>query len=243
MLPILFQDDDVVVVNKTSGLLVHRSAIDKRANEFALQMVRDQLGRKVFPVHRLDRPTSGALVFTFSAASARQLSMEFSEGRVIKTYVAIVRGTPPAHVKIDYPLKEELDSKTDFLARSDKPKQEAVTIISTIANVDLPVSVDKFPTSRYSLIKAVPKTGRKHQIRKHLHHVGHPIIGDVNYGNGKHNRFFRDSFGCGRLLLACTEISFLHPTVNKMTCVRAPLAADFLTVVKKLGWEHWVPHC
>ncbi len=243
MLPILFQDDDVVVVNKSSGLLVHRSAIDKSANEFALQMLRDQLGRKVFSVHRLDRPTSGALVFTFSAASARQLSLEFSEGRVIKTYMAIVRGTITADVTVDYPLKEELDSKTDFLARKDKPKQEAVTVISTIANVQLPVSVDKFPTARYSLIKAVPKTGRKHQIRKHLHHLGHPIIGDVNYGNGKHNRFFRDSFECHRLLLACTEISFLHPTENKMICVHAPLAVDFLKVVKKLGWGDIVPHC
>ncbi len=239
MLPILFQDNEIVVVNKASGLLVHRSALDKHAHEFAVQMVRDQLGRKVFPVHRLDRPTSGALVFAFSSSSARKLSLEFSEGRVVKTYLAVVRGNPPQEITIDYPLKEELDAIADSQARIDKPRQEAVTRISTITNVEFPVSVDKFPTSRYSLVKAQPKTGRQHQIRKHLQHIGHPIIGDVNYGSGKHNRFFRETFKVNRLLLACTEISFLHPTENKMSTVQAPLATDFRELIEKLGWsEH-----
>ena len=236
MLPILFQDNEIVVVNKTSGLLVHRSAIDKRAHEFALQMVRDQLGRKVFPVHRLDRPTSGALIFAFSSSSARQLSLEFSEGRVVKTYIAVVRGNSPSSMTIDHPLKENLDSKTDSRARLDKPPQEAVTNISTLAHVEFPIRVDKFPTTRYSLVKAQPKTGRKHQIRKHLHHIGHPIIGDTNYGNGKHNRFFKDNFQIHRLLLACTEISFLHPTENKINTIQAPLSLDFRNLIEKLGW-------
>lgn len=237
MLPILFQDNDIVVVNKTSGLLVHRSAIDKHAQEFAVQMVRDQLGRKVFPVHRLDRPTSGALVFAFSSASARQLSLEFSEGRVTKTYLAVVRGSPPQEITINYPLKEELDQIADFQARVDKAPQEAVTNVTTLAKIEFPIRVDKFPTSRYSLVKAQPKTGRKHQIRRHLHHIGHPIVGDVNYGSGKHNRFFKDTFQIHRLLLACTEISFLHPTEYRITTVRAPLASDFRDLIEKLGWS------
>lgn len=237
MLPILFQDNEIVVVNKASGLLVHRSAIDTRAHEFVLQMLRDQLGQKVFPVHRLDRPTSGALVFALSSSSARKLSLEFSEGRVAKTYLAIVRGHTPQEIMIDYPLKEELDAITDSRAQKNKPAQEAITTISTIANVEFPVSVDKFPTSRYSLIRVQPKTGRKHQIRRHLHHIGHPIIGDVNYGNGKHNRFFKETFQINRLLLACTEISFLHPTENKMNTIRAPLSPDFQNLIEKLGWS------
>ncbi len=238
MLPILFKDNDIVVVNKTSGLLVHRSAIDTRAHEFALQMVRDQLGQKVFPVHRLDRPTSGALVFALSPSSARKLSLEFSEDRVAKTYLAIVRGNSPQEVTIDYPLKEELDAIADSRAQTNKPAQEALTTISTITNIEFPVKVDKFPTSRYSLIKAKPKTGRKHQIRRHLRHIGHPIIGDVNYGSGKHNRFFKETFQINRLLLACTEISFLHPTENKINTVQAPLSPDFQNLIEKLGWSN-----
>lgn len=236
MLPILYQDDDLVVINKPSGLLVHRSAIDRQATEFALQMVRDQLGKRVYPVHRLDRPTSGALVFAFSSAGARQLATEFSEGRVAKTYLAIVRGTPPDEAIIDYALQEELDAKADAWARTDKPSQPAVTVISTLATIEFPVKVDKYPSSRYALVKAQPKTGRKHQIRRHLRHMGHPIIGDVAHGSGKHNRFFRETFQINRLLLACTELSFLHPRAHKMMIVKAPLSEDFQALVERMGW-------
>lgn len=237
MLPILFQDEHLVVVNKVSGLLVHRSAIASQEEVFAVQMVRDQIGKKVYPVHRLDRPTSGALVFALSSESARNLAKEFSENRVAKTYLAVVRGTSPEEAVIDHPLKEELDEIADSRAREDKPAQEAVTVVSKLASIELPVKVDKFPTSRYSLVKAQPKTGRKHQIRRHLHHLGHPIIGDVNYGSGKHNRYFRETLGSHRLLLACTEISFLHPVENKMVTIHAPLAEDFSSVLGKLGWN------
>lgn len=236
-LPILFHDDDVVVVNKTAGLLVHRSLIDKNAESFAMQIVRDQIGRHVFPVHRLDRPTSGALIFALSPESARKLTHEFSEGRVTKVYKAIVRGTPPEDITLDYPLKEELDAKADAKARADKPAQPALTVFERLNTYEFPIAVDKFPTTRYSLVKALPKTGRKHQIRRHLRHLGHPIIGDVEHGNGKHNRFFRERFGFHRMWLACTEISFLHPKQNQMVHVKAPLAEDFQTVLGALGWD------
>lgn len=236
-LPILFQDDDVIVVNKPSGLLVHRSSIDRQASQFALQVLRDQIGRKVFPVHRLDRPTSGALIFALSSSVARFFSQEFAEGRVGKTYLAVVRGTPPAEILLDYPLKEELDPISDKMARVDKPAQAAVTQFKNLLIYEFPISVDKFPTARYSLVCAKPKTGRKHQIRRHLRHLGHPIVGDVKYGSGKHNRFFRTSLGVNRLLLACTEVSFRHPNDDKIIRVQAPLAEDFGRVASALGWE------
>jgi tRNA pseudouridine65 synthase len=217
--------------------MVHRSALDRHAQEFALQTVRDQLGQKVFPVHRLDRPTSGALVFALSSESARHLSFEFSEGRVEKTYIAVVRGTPPEDSIIDYPLKEELDAKADSIARADKGPQRAVTQVSRLASIEFPMMVDKFPTARYSLVRAQPKTGRKHQIRRHLRHLGHPIIGDVVHGSGKHNRFFRETFQVNRLLLACTRISFQHPTQNKIISVKAPLADDFHGLLEKFAWQ------
>lgn len=236
-LPILYQDKDLVVVNKSSGLLVHRSDIDRHANEFALQTVRDQIGQLVYPVHRLDRATSGALIFALSSDVARELTLGFAQGSIGKKYLAIVRGVPRAEIILDYPLKEELDRKSDVKARKDKPAQAAVTKFNTLASYEFPVQVDKYPTSRYSLVQAQPKTGRKHQIRRHLHHLGHPIIGDVTYGSGKHNRFFRESFKVQRLFLACVELAFSHPVSGESLRVKAPLAPEFNHVVNELGWS------
>jgi tRNA pseudouridine65 synthase len=235
-LPILYHDGDLVVVNKRSGLLVHRSAIDRFAGEFALQTVRDQIGRRVYPVHRLDRSTSGALIFALSAEVARALGQDFAEGRIGKKYLAIVRGIPPKEFALDYPLVEEPDRKADAMAQRNKPAQPARTGFFTLASHEFPVHVDKFPTSRYSLVRAEPETGRKHQIRRHLRHLGHPIIGDVTYGSGKHNRFFRETFKVHRLFLACTEVSFHHPRSRQPLRIRAPLAAEFSRVVERLGW-------
>lgn len=239
-LPILYQDKDLIVVNKCSGLLVHRSAIDSGAVEFAVQTVRDQIGQMVYPVHRLDRATSGALVFALSSVAARNLGEEFAGGRVDKKYLAVVRGTPDLETTLDYPLKEELDAKSDQMARVDKPAQAAVTHFLRLASCELEVTVDKYPSARYSLVRATPLTGRKHQIRRHLRHLGHPIIGDITYGVGKHNRFFESEFKIRRLLLACTEIAFQHPTSGEALRVKAPLAADFTGLVGQLGWSEYV---
>lgn len=239
-LPILYQDQDLVVVNKPSGLLVHRSAMARDASEFALQAVRDQLGQKVFPVHRLDRATSGALIFALHAEAARALSADFAEGRVEKTYWAVVRGTPGDDVWVDHALKEELDAKADVGVRPDKPAQAARTHISRLAECELPVCVDKYPTARYSLVRARPQTGRKHQIRRHLRHLGHPIIGDITYGVGKHNRFFEGSLGIRRLLLACVGLRFAQPGTGLPVSVQAPLADELQALWRRLGWEAWL---
>lgn len=239
-LPILYRDTDIVVVHKPSGLMVHRSALDPWATQFAVQMVRDQIGQHVYPVHRLDRGTSGALIFALSSAAARHLTRQFEDHLVAKTYLAVVRGTPQAHVHLDYPLKEILDDKADPLADKNKSAQSAVTEFEAVATKELPVRVDKYPTSRYALVRAYPKTGRKHQIRRHLRHLGHPIIGDVTYGVGKHNRFFANTFKVRRLLLACTEVKFTQPSSGESVHVHAPLAPEFASVLHQLGWQE--PH-
>ncbi len=235
MIPILFQDSALVVVNKPSGLLVHRTGLDRHETLFALQMVRDQIGQHVFPVHRLDRPTSGALIFAKSAETARALAEQFAERQVIKEYLAVVRGYAPEKVLVDHPLREEQDEIADRRTREDKPAQAAVTVIERLGAVEFPVAVDKYPTARYSLVRATPLTGRKHQIRRHLSHISHPIIGDVTHGKGKHNRFFAERFGIRRLLLACTGVEFRHPLDGRPIRVRAPLSADFLQLLKDLG--------
>lgn len=239
-LPILYQDQSLVVVNKPAGLLVHRTLLDRFETEAAVQLVRDQLGLKVYPVHRLDRPTSGALIFALSSETAKALGQQFTLRMVKKHYLAIVRGVPSEQrFTIDYPLKEELDDIGDKQASREKPAQSAVTEFERLATRELEVQVDRYPTSRYSLVKASLITGRKHQIRRHLRHAGHPIIGDITHGVGKHNRFFEQHFKIRRLLLACTEISLSHPVTNEQMTVRAPLADDFKELLRKMGWEDY----
>ncbi|MGZ3722160.1 MAG: pseudouridine synthase [Bdellovibrionales bacterium] len=238
-LPILYHDSDLVAVAKPAGLLVHRSMIASDASEFAMQIVRDQIGQHVYPVHRLDRPTSGALVFALSSEMARVMGEEFSSRRVSKKYLAVVRGIPVEEALIDYPLREELDPMTDSEASSFKAPQEAVTRMRRLATCELPFSVDRYPTTRYALVEASPVTGRKHQIRRHLRHLGHPIIGDITHGVGKHNRFFEKNFEIRRLLLACTEISFKHPRSGEPLSVSAPLAPEFKRILRELGWSEY----
>ena len=240
-LDILYQDAHFVAVNKPAGLLVHRSTIDRHETRFAVQAVRDQVGRYVFPVHRLDKPTSGVLVFAFTAEAARALAEVFARRAVVKTYLAVVRGYVDAQGFIDYPLKERFDKKTEARARRDKPAQPAVTAYRRLAQVEVPFAVGRYPTSRYSLAEVRPETGRMHQIRRHMKHIFHPVIGDGKYGEGRHNRFFRTRYGCSRLLLAAAEVSFTHPYSGAVLTIGAPLDDAFTAVIDQLDWRDAVP--
>lgn len=236
-LPVLYQDEHLVIVNKPSGLLVHRSMIDRHETRFVLQIVRDQINQYVYPVHRLDKPTSGILILALSSECARLLGEQFAQNTVKKEYMAVVRGYTKDSEIIDYPLKEELDKIADKKARQDKEAQDAITEYITLDKIEIPCEVESYPTSRYSLIKAYPKTGRKHQIRRHMKHISHPIIGDANHGRGRHNRFFKSEFNVNRLLLACTGVSFTHPyTVDELS-ITCPVDGDFLSLLEKFNWD------
>ena len=240
-LPILFQDDCVVVVNKPSGLLVHRSEIDRHETRFALQLVRDQIGQRVYPVHRLDKPTSGVLVFALSSDHARALSQSFANRLCQKRYLAVVRGYGPQFLQLDYALKEELDKYTDQKARQNRPPQEAQTDFHRLATIELDVEIERYPQSRYSLMECIPHTGRKHQIRRHLKHINHPIIGDAKHGRGRHNRYFKTELDAGRLLLHASQLEFPHPGNGKILKTVAPLDATFLQLIKRFHWFNALP--
>lgn len=235
-LDILYQDSWLVAINKPSGLLVHRSMIDRHETRFAIQILRDQIGQHVFPLHRLDKPTSGVLVFALSSEIAKLAGAQFQEGLVSKTYLAIVRGYTPESGVIDHPLKEKLDKIADRKARQDKPAQDAVTEFRRLAVVELPIAIDRYPCSRYSLVEAWPKTGRKHQIRRHMKHIAHPIIGDAKHGKGNHNRYFAEHFGADRLLLHCSNMGMTHPITGKLVSFSAPLDSVFDQLLERFGW-------
>jgi tRNA pseudouridine65 synthase len=238
MLDILYRDDFLVAINKPAGLLVHRSDIDRHETRFAVQLLRDQIGRRVHPLHRLDKGTSGVLLFALDSASAREVGGQFQCDEVKKRYLAVVRGWPPEAGVIDHPLSRQFDDYGRKFSAGDAAEPlAAVTEYRRLATIELPEAVDRYPTSRYALVELLPKTGRQHQLRRHLKHIAHPIIGDATWGKGIHNRFFQQRFGCERLLLACTLLEIRHPQDSRRLSIAAPLETGFAGVVSALGWD------
>jgi len=241
MLEILYLDEVLVAVNKPAGMLVHRSAIDTRAEVFVLQLLRDQIGQWVYPVHRLDRPTSGVLLFALSAETAHRLAEAFARHEVEKHYLAVVRGFVDDSGCIDQPLKESKDRLADRFSQADPEAQPAITRYVRLATAELPRAVGPHATARYSLVRITPSTGRKHQIRRHFSHLSHPVIGDTEHGDRFHNRFFRDVLHCSRLLLAAIELTVIHPLRRQPLTITAPLDPAFLEILRQLNWLEKIP--
>lgn len=217
ILEILYQDEYMVVVNKPNGLLVHRSSIANDAEEFALQILRDQIGKFVYPVHRLDRKTSGILVFGLDKATTRLLQEEFQKKETIKEYQAIVRGYFPTEIEVDYALT------------NDRGKvQAAITTFRRLQMTEIDVPLGKHSTSRYSLIAAFPQTGRMHQIRKHCNHLRHPIIGDRPHGCNKQNRLFKERWNMTNMLLHAKTLNLCHPITKEKMILEAGFPPEFL---------------
>lgn len=238
-LSLLYEDDAMVAINKPAGLLVHRSWLDKDETQFALQMTRNLVGCHVFPVHRLDRPTSGVLLFAKNAAVARALNEAFSTQTIDKYYLAIVRGyLPEPRGTIDYALSHQLDDIADKYTELDKPAQAAITHWRTLAQIELPFAVSKkHKTSRYSLVQLRPETGRKHQLRRHLRHIFHPIVGDTTHGDGRHNRFFREHYGCDRMLLHAQQLQLAHPVSGEPLRICAPPDTPWQQLLTEFAWQ------
>ncbi|MEZ4375105.1 MAG: pseudouridine synthase [Polyangiaceae bacterium] len=224
-LEVLTEDDQWVVIDKPSGLLVHPGWAKERPT--ALHLVRDRVGCHVYPAHRLDRATSGVLVFAKSPESASALGQAFAGGKVKKRYLALVRGEP-AEQLIDNPLPRGEDKAG--------PRVAARTYVRRLASVTLTVALAGYPV-RYSLVEALPETGRLHQIRRHLKHAGHPILGDVRYGKGDHNRLCREHFGLHRLALHAADLWLPHPRTRETTHFLAGLPSDLREPLEAMGFE------
>lgn len=222
-LNIIFQNGDLVAVNKPHGLLVHRSPIAADASEFAVQTLRDQLGQHVWPAHRLDRKTSGVLLFALTESMNSAMQRQFMNGEVKKTYIAIVRGHTPDELTIDYPLRRE-----------DGVVQDAVTHLKTLRYAELPIPFGKHETSRYSLVELTPETGRMHQLRKHMAHIFHPIIGDRPHGCNKQNKLFLEKFQMNTMLLHARRLEFTHPETGEALSIVAPLQSEFSRMLATL---------
>jgi len=216
MLEILYQDEYLVAINKPHGLLVHRSKIAKDVDEFAIQLLRDQINQIVFPVHRLDRKTSGILLFALSKEVNSIMQQQFMNHEIEKKYLAIVRGYTEDKTTIDYDLKRE-DGKI----------QNAITKFITLQKTEANFSSNGFDTSRYSLIELSPQTGRFHQIRKHMAHLRHPIIGDRPHGCNKQNKLFLERFNLSSMMLHALNLIFIHPMTNQEVIITADTSKEF----------------
>lgn len=226
-LSILYQDDALVAINKPHGLLVHRSPIAADTSEFAVQRLRNQLGQRVYPVHRLDRKTGGVLLFALTETMNSAMQQQFMNGQTNKRYFAIVRGYTPDALTIDYPLRRDDGNGAGVL-------QEAVTHLKTVQRAEIPLPFGKHETSRYSLVELMPDTGRMHQLRKHMAHILHPIIGDRPHGCNKQNRLFLERFEMNTMLLHARRLRFQHPLTNETVSIDAPVQTEFARMLTAL---------
>lgn len=224
MLEILHADDHLVAVNKLPGLLVHRTGLDAGETRFALQMLRDQLGRPVWPVHRLDKGTSGVLLFALDADTARAMGLAFEAGVGLhKSYRAVVRGWPAEEGLIDHALRRMPD---DMRIERDE-FQPAQTRFRTLERYDLPIPQGRFPSTRCALVELEPLTGRRHQLRRHMKHISHHIIGDATHGKGQLNRDLAALLGLQRLWLHAYELRLRHPVTGVDLHIQAELGPEW----------------
>lgn len=196
---------------------------------------------KIHTVHRLDRATSGVILFARDKEIAHKLQTAFAERKVEKTYLCVTRGWINEPGEIDYPLKPVHDRIADAKSDPDKPAQEAVSLYRPLGTVELPIPVGKYPAARYSLVEVRPKTGRKHQIRRHMKHIFHPLVGDTKHGEGRHNRLFREQFNLPRLLLMATQLEFEHPVSGKYLKVEASVTEEVAELFDSFGWQGLYP--
>jgi tRNA pseudouridine65 synthase len=228
MLEILYQDDALIAVNKPANLAVHRSKMVGNAEEFLIDQLREQIGDSVYLAHRLDRATSGVLLVARSRDVAAALGEQFMGRHVHKHYLVVVRGWPePAEGVVDYALPG---------SRETGPRREARTHYQQLATIEVPIALGRYPQQRYALVLAEPESGRFRQIRKHLAHIHHPVVGDCQHGRGDHNRLYKQHFGCHRMLLHAWRLRFAHPQTGAAMEVEAPLDDAYVGLLQRFGW-------
>lgn len=229
-LSVLFEDASLIAIDKPPGLLVHRGTQTSQTEDAVLQRLRRERGHWYYPIHRLDRATSGILVLAKSREVASILGQQLSKGHWHKSYLAIVRGWINQTIFIDKSLPN-LDHEALL-------PQTASTLLSPLCLWEWPEPVDRYPKARYSMVHLEPQTGRQHQLRRHCTQIRHPIIGDTVYGHGIHNRFFRERWQVNRLLLHHAQLTFPHPLTHETVVVRASLDESWLSLLETLSMPH-----
>jgi len=234
---LLFEDAHLLIVDKPAGLMMHPSWLDKHETDFAQARAEAHAGQKLHTLHRLDRPTSGILLFGKHPEVARRMMTSFQRHEIDKYYLCIARGWTPEKGRIDKALKEEVDAKGDRRIKADKPAQEAITRFVRLGTTGIPIPVGPYDSARYSLVLARPITGRLHQIRKHFRKTYHHLIGDTRYGDGRHNAMVAAHFGWQQLALRCVATDLVHPMTGQPLRLRAGLTPAWQQLCEQWGWQ------
>jgi len=232
-LNILYEDSHFIAINKPQGMLVHHTRISEDS-VFVMQTLRDQIGAPVFTIHRLDRATSGVLIYGKSSAAAELLAGYFREKTIEKKYLAIVRGWPADADTIDYAVRDQDKPNAGYLP--------ARTHFRTLGRSEIPHAIgNKHPTARFALVEAMPETGRRHQLRKHFAHILHPVIGDKRHGDNKHNAYFWNTLGLPRMFLHAWAVRFAHPVSGEPVQIQAPMDDLFQKALEILELTKFSP--
>ncbi|WP_440881081.1 pseudouridine synthase [Tenacibaculum sp. C7A-26P2] len=228
-LEIIYKDEFIVCVSKPNNIVVHhayhsRNVIEEQS---LLEKIYDEFGEKMFPIHRLDRKTSGIILLARNKKAVSSFQQLFIEDKIKKTYLGIVRGHSPERLIINSPVK----------GRDAKVYKNAETLLETIDKTIQKIPVKPYETSRYSLIKLTPKTGRLHQLRIHTNKISHPLIGDPKYGDKNHNIMYQKKFDCYNLFLHAYSLKFMHPLTKKELKLVAKLPDEWNIIFKRYGWS------
>lgn len=225
---IVFEDDYLLCVNKPNNVLVHHAKLSRNVadEESLLQLILNQTGLKVYPIHRLDRKTSGIILLAKQKEYVSKFQELFTNNEIHKTYYGVVRGFSPDTKIIDSPVK----------GRDAKVHKEALTHLKTLANITLDIPVKPYDSSRYSLVELSPKTGRMHQLRIHANKISHPLIGDSKYGDKNHNTMFIESFGWKNMFLHAGKLEFTHPFSSEKMIIKAPFSKDWIALFEEFKW-------
>ncbi|MFM8574043.1 MAG: pseudouridine synthase [Pirellula sp.] len=230
---IVYSDEDLIAAFKPAGVMVHRGASSSEDEPVLLQALRDQLQQFLYPIHRLDRPTAGLVLMARSSAVAGKLGEQFMAHRVQKHYQALVRGYMPDECTVDRPLLHPKYFEERFSA--DHPLQSATTHFRCLRRFEVPWPASGFATARFSLLEIRPESGRWHQIRRHLNHIGHPVIGDHRHGDHRWNQMFYQRTGIYRMLLTAMRLDFRHPSTDELMSLLVGRGEAFDQAIEQLA--------
>ena len=229
-IPIIYQDEFIICVAKPNNVLVHhahhsRNVADEKS---LLQFLDEQVGGKFYPIHRLDRKTSGIILLAKETHFVSQFQDLFTANEIQKTYYGVVRGFSPESKIIDSPVK----------GRDANVHKEALTHLRTLEQVTLDIPVKPYDSSRYSLVELSPKTGRMHQLRVHSNKISHPLIGDTKYGDKNHDMMFDEKFGWKNMFLHAGKLEFKHPFTSEELTLKAPFPKDWIALFEEFKWKN-----
>ena len=229
-LEIIYQDSYCLLVTKPNNVLVHHAhhSRNKINEKSLLQLLEDQLATKYYPIHRLDRKTSGIILLASKRSYVASFQSLFTNNQIQKIYFGVVRGFSQEFKIIDSPVK----------GRDTDVYKEAETHIKLLDKITLDITVKPYDTSRYSLVELQPKTGRMHQLRIHMNKVSTPLINDAKYGDKNHDIMYGEQFGWKNLFLHAGSLEFTHPFTEEKLILKSSFSEDWIQLFEKFSWKN-----